>query len=379
MRITNLRLAILICALGAMSESLFYTALAPMLTTLDNELGFKQEQAGLLVAGYAIGYWFGAYPAYRFAARYGPRATAVTGVALVAIATLGFATGNTLPVLMVARILVGVGSVIAYTGLLAAAGAIAGSDQRGMAIGTVYSGSAAGSAVGPLVGTMAVEIGRGPVFAGVAAGQAIVAVLLSRLPTTPNTDHAPMRVMWHYLSSKKVRIGLWITSLPGFALGVLTLSGAYRLDEMGASSTIVALAFSGIAVINVFVAPRIGKASDRLGRRKPLMLALSVAAIAIVLIIAASFEISTVVLISIAGAFMLAVAGPGLALVGDGVHDLGGDPAHGTFLMNLFWGPAAALGAISAGLVHGSVGAEISLLVLAAVAGISLLRVRRLA
>lgn len=379
MRITNLRLAILICALGAMSESLFYTALAPMLTTLDNELGFKQEQAGLLVAGYAIGYWFGAYPAYRFAARYGPRATAVTGVALVAIATLGFATGDTFPVLMVARILVGVGSVIAYTGLLAAAGAIAGSDQRGMAIGTVYSGSAAGSAVGPLVGTMAVEIGRGPVFAGVAAGQAIVAVLLSRLPTTPNTDHAPMRVMWHYLSSKKVRIGLWITSLPGFALGVLTLSGAYRLDEMGASSTIVALAFSGIAVINVFVAPRIGKASDRLGRRKSLMLALSVAAIAIVLIIAASFEISTVVLISIAGAFMLAVAGPGLALVGDGVHDLGGDPAHGTFLMNLFWGPAAALGAISAGLVHGSVGAEISLLVLAAVAGISLLRVRRLA
>ena len=379
MQITNLRLAILICALGAMSESLFYTALAPMLTTLDNELGFKQEQAGLLVAGYAIGYWFGAYPAYRFAARYGPRATAVTGVALVAIATLGFATGDTFPVLMVARILVGVGSVIAYTGLLAAAGAIAGSDQRGMAIGTVYSGSAAGSAVGPLIGSLAVDFGRAPVFTVVAVGQALAAALISRLPTVPNTGHAPMRVMWHYLSSKKVRIGLWITSVPGFALGVLTLSGAYRLDEMGASSTIVALAFSGIAVINVFVAPRIGKASDRLGRRKPLMLALSVAAIAIVLIIAASFEISTVVLISIAGAFMLAVAGPGLALVGDGVHDLGGDPAHGTFLMNLFWGPAAALGAISAGLVHGSVGAEISLLVLAAVAGISLLRVRRLA
>jgi predicted MFS family arabinose efflux permease len=379
MQITNLRLAILICALGAMSESLFYTALAPMLTTLDNELGFKQEQAGLLVAGYAIGYWFGAYPAYRFAARYGPRATAVTGVALVATSTLGFATGDTFPVLMVARILVGVGSVIAYTGLLAAAGAIAGSDQRGMAIGTVYSGSAAGSAVGPLIGSLAVDFGRAPVFTVVAVGQALAAALISRLPTVPNTSHAPMRVMWHYLSSKKVRIGLWITSVPGFALGVLTLSGAYRLDEMGASSTIVALAFSGIAVINVFVAPRIGKASDRLGRRKPLMLALSVAAIAIVLIIAASLEISTVALISIAGAFMLAVAGPGLALVGDGVQDLGGDPAHGTFLMNMFWGPAAALGAISAGFVHGSAGAELSLLVLAAVAGISLLRVRRLA
>lgn len=84
MRITNLRLAILICALGALSESLFYTALAPMLSHLDSQLGFQEEQAGLLVAGYAIGYWFGAYPAYQFAARFGPRATATAGIGCVA-------------------------------------------------------------------------------------------------------------------------------------------------------------------------------------------------------------------------------------------------------------------------------------------------------
>ena len=379
MRITNLRLAILICALGAMSESLFYTALAPLLAQLDQAFGFEHEQAGLLVAGFAIGYWLGAYPAYRFAARFGPRATAVAGIALVAAATLGFALGMTFAVLMTARILVGVGSVTAYTGLLAAAGAIAGSDRRGAAIGTVYSGSAAGSAVGPLIGSLAVEFGRGPVFAIVAGGQALVAGLLTRLPTTPNTEHASMRVMWSYLSSSRVRMGLWITAVPGFALGVLTLSGTYRLDELGAGATIVAIAFSGVAVINVFVAPRIGKASDRLGRRKPLMLGLAVAAIAIVLIAAAAFEVSTVALIAIAGAFMLAVAGPGLALVGDGVHEAGGDPAHATFLMNMAWGPAAALGAVSAGLVHGSTGAELSLLMLAAVAAVSLLLVRRYA
>ena len=378
MRITNLRLAILICALGAMSEALFYTALAPMLTTLDDEFGFKQEKAGLLVAGFAIGYWLAAYPAYRLSARFGPRATATIGIGMVALATLGCAMGDTFAVLMVARIIVGAGSVTAYTGLLAAAGAIAGSDRRGAAIGTVYSGSAAGSAVGPLIGSLAVEFGRGPVFTVVAGGQALVAALLTRLPTVPNTEHAPMREMWSYLSSKKVRTGLWITSVPGFALGVLTLSGTYRLDEIGAGSTIIALAFSGIAVINVFVAPRIGKASDRLGRRKPLMLALVVAAIAIFLIIAVAFEVSTVALIAIAGAFLLAVAGPGLALVGDGINDLGGDPAHGTFLMNVTWGPAAALGAISAGLVHGSVGAERALLLLCVVAVISLVIVRRL-
>lgn len=379
MRISNLRLAILICALGAMSESLFYTALAPLLTTLDAQLGFDHEQAGVLVAGYAIGYWFGAYPGYRLAARFGPRATAAMGVGFVAVATLGFAWGESFPVLMGARLLVGFGSVIAYTGVLSAAGALAGHEQRGAAIGTVYSGSAAGSAIGPLVGSLSVEFGRSPVFTGVAAGQAIVAALLTRLPTMPATEHAPMRTMRSYLSSSRVRTGLWITSVPGFALGVLTLSGTYRLHELGAASTVVALAFSGIAVINVFVAPRIGRASDRMGRRRPLMLALAVAAIAITLIAAASFEISTVVLIAVAGAFMLAVAGPGLALIGDGIRDQGGDPGHATFLMNVFWGPAAALGAIGAGLIHGSIGAEISLIALAGIAVVSLVIVRRLA
>ncbi|MDP4667482.1 MAG: MFS transporter [Gaiellales bacterium] len=378
MRITNLRLAVLICALGAMSEALFYTALAPLLTALDDQFGFHQGQAGLLVAGYAIGYWIGTYPAYRLSARFGPRAAAVVGVACVATATLGFALGATFALLMVARILVGLGSVIAYTGLLSAVGAIAGPQQRGMAIGTVYSGSAAGSAVGPLVGSLAVEFGRGPVFAMVAAGQAVVAGLLTRLPTVPNTDRVSMRVMGSYLTSSRVRTGLWITSVPGFALGVLTLSGTYRLDELGAGSTLIAVAFSGIAVINVFVAPRIGKASDRLGRRTPLMLSLAVAGITVLLIAAVSLEISTVVLIAIAGAFMLAVAGPGLALVGDGIHGAGGDPAHATFLMNAFWGPAAALGAISAGIFHSAGSDALSLLVLTTIIVISLLLTRRL-
>ena len=379
MRISNLRLAILICALGAMSESLFYTALAPLLDQLDNAEGFNHEQAGLLVAGYAIGYWAGALPAYVIVGRIGPRATATAGVAAVAVATLLFAYGDGYATLLGARTLVGAGSVIAYTGVLTAAGAMAGHDRRGGAIGTVYSGSAAGSAIGPLVGALASQFGRTPVFSAVAAGQAVIALLLSRLPSTTGDPLPSPRAVLRHLGSRQVRIGLWITSVPGFALGVLTVSGTYRLHELGAGSIIVASAFSGIAIINVFLAPRLGHASDRMGRRRPLMLALAVAAIAIALIAAVSFEISTVVLIAIAGAFMLTVAGPGLALIGDGIIAEGGDPAGATFLMNVFWGPAAAIGAIGAGLVHGAVSAEVSFLLLAGVAAVSAVAVRRYA
>lgn len=379
MRIANLRLAILICALGAMSESLFYTALAPLLDQLDAAEGFNHEQAGLLVAGYAIGYWLGSLPAYLIVGRIGPRATATVGVASVAVATLMFAYGDGYATLLGARTLVGAGSVVAYTGVLTAAGALAGPDRRGGAIGTVYSGSAAGSAIGPLVGALASQYGRTPVFAAVAGGQAVVALLLSRLPSTTGDPLPSPRTVLRHLGSRQVRIGIWITSVPGFALGVLTVSGTYRLHELGAGSIVVAAAFSGIAIINVFLAPRVGHASDRLGRRRPLMLALVVAAIAITLIAAVSFEVSTVVLIAIAGAFMLAVAGPGLALIGDGILDRGGDPAGATFLMNVFWGPAAAIGAIGAGLVHGGVSAEISFLLLAAIAAASAVAVRRFA
>ncbi len=371
-------LAILICALGALSESLFYTALAPLLTQLDDALGFGHEQAGLLVAGYAIGYWLGTIPASWLSARIGPRATGALGVSGVALATLGFALGDSFVTLLGARLLVGVGSVIAYTGLLAMAAALADESEQGQAIGTVYSGSAAGSAVGPLMGNLAVTLGREPVFCAVAAAQAVVAGLCSRLPRVPNTEHVSMRAIGRYLSSGTIRTALWITSVPGYALGVLTLSGTYRLDEIGAGATAIAIAFSGIAVINVFLAPRIGQASDRRGRRRPLLLALGVSAFAILLMLGATLKIPTVALIAIAGAFMLAVAGPGLALVGDGVRDLRGDPAHATVLMNLCWGPAAALGAITAGMVHGARGAMLSLLLLAIVAAVSVIPVQRL-
>ena len=131
MGIVNGRQATLICALGAMSESLVYTALAPLLDQLDGAEGFNHEQAGLLVAGYAIGYWLGSIPAYRLVALMGARAAATLGIASVALATLLFAYGDNFPVLMGARVLVGTGSVLAYSGVLTAAAAVGGHAGRG--------------------------------------------------------------------------------------------------------------------------------------------------------------------------------------------------------------------------------------------------------
>ena len=50
------RRIVAVCALGALAESLFYTALAPQLPALDRALGFSHELSGFLVDGYSLGH-----------------------------------------------------------------------------------------------------------------------------------------------------------------------------------------------------------------------------------------------------------------------------------------------------------------------------------
>ena len=367
----SLRAVLFVCALGALSESLFYTALAPLLPRIDVDLGLSHTLAGLLVAGYAIGYIIGTLPGYALAARYSPRTAGAIGIALVALGTAGFAFADVLPLLLTARILVGMGAVITYTGVLAVAADVSGPDARGHAIGRVYAGSAAGGAAGPLIGALADAAGRGPIFAFVAIAQTIVAVLIARLPATPPVAAMQLRDVLTQVRYRRVRIGLWITAIPGFTLGVLTVSGSYRIAELGGTSLAIGIAFSGIAVINVFLNPRIGHLSDRIGRERPAAIALICAAVAITVIVLTAIEVSTIALIAMTGALMTTIGGPGLALVGDEIARRGGDPAQATLLMNLFWGPTAAVGAVAAGIFHDAIGAAAALGMLGVVALIS--------
>ena len=200
-----------------------------------------------------------------------------------------------------------------------------------------------------------------------------------RLPGAAPIAATPLRAMLAHVGSAQVRLGLWITSLPGFGLGVLMVSGTYRIQEVMGTTLMIAAAFGGIAVINVFAGPILGNISDRMGRRQPLLVLMTFAAILLGMLIGVEERIPLVILIAIGGALFSLVDGPGFALVGDGVQMRGGNDAEATFLMNLFWGPSAALGAILAGVFHGTGGAMLSFAVLAGITGISALVVYRFA
>jgi MFS family permease len=126
-----------------------------------------------------------------------------------------------------------------------------------------------------------------------------------------------------------------------------------------------------MAVITTILEPLLGRVGDKWGRRRPRFILMLLAVIAMSMLIPIHERVALLVLIAIAGSFFSVVDGPGFALVGDGVESLGGNAAATTFLVNLSWGPFAALGAIVAGVCHDVAGAALSFSVLAAVTAFS--------
>lgn len=371
MRSTRVRYVVLVCALAALIEALFKSTIAPMLPSIARQFGLSHTMGGVLVAAFAIGFAVGTYPALQLTSTMGPRATTVIGIACVAAGILCFAVGGPDGLLFAGRGLAGFGSVVIYSGGIALAMNGVGDERRGATIGAIYSGSYAGAAIGPLIGTAATVLGRMPVFGLLASAPLAVTALLLRLPTVVALPAVNLSTIRGYLRSGRVRLGLWITSLPAFGGGVVVVSGAYCLDEAGASALMIGIAFGAMAVITAILEPLLGRVSDTWGRRRPLLVLMLLTAIMMSMLIPIHERVALVVLIAVAGSIFSVVDGPGFALVGDGVESLGGNDTTTTFLVNLSWGPSAAFGAVLAGVCHDVAGAALSFGVLAAVTAFS--------
>jgi MFS family permease len=140
----------------------------------------------------------------------------------------------------------------------------------------------------------------------------------------------------------------------------LIVSGSFRISEIGGSSLVIALAFSAMAVLYVISSPPLGHLSDTYGRARPLIVLLLLATVALLVLMMVTMPLPAAALIAVGGTLLTLVGGPSFALLTDAVQAQGKSTVEATFLMNLYWGPSAALGAILGGIFHGAVGAELS-------------------
>src|SRR5262249_27516278 len=101
------RLLALVCAIVAV-DTVFFSALTPLLPHYAAAAGMSKAAAGVLMAAYPAGTLLGSLPSGALVARLGDRAVAVLGLALMGAATLAFGWTASAGLLDAARLLQGI-------------------------------------------------------------------------------------------------------------------------------------------------------------------------------------------------------------------------------------------------------------------------------
>lgn len=365
------RLVLLVSAV-VLVESTFFSALVPLLPYYEDEVGLSKQGAGVLTAIYAAGGIAGAIPGGAFAARLGVKAAVLLGLAVMIVASVAFGFADSVWTLNAARFAQGIGSALAWTGGLAWLIAAAPRERRGELIGVAMGSAVAGALVGPVLGWAATEVGPAPAFTVVAGvGLALMAWAWTTPSPPPGTPQR-LREVRRALYQPAVLQGFWFVTLAALLLGIISVLGPLRLDELGWSALAISVAFLISAGCEAALAPVQGRWSDRRGTLAPVRVGLvcSIAcSLGLLLVDQRAIFLVLVVLAGISYGFFWV---PGTAALSEGTERAGLDLAFGVMLLNLAWAPGNVVGAAAGGALADAAGDSVVYLVVIGLCAVSL-------
>jgi MFS family permease len=340
------RLVLLVGAI-VLVDTMFYAAITPLLPTLVDELDLGKNGAGVLTGAYAAGTLLGSLPAGWLIARFGVRPTVLLGLALMSLAGLAFAFGQSVVILDGARFLQGIGGACSWAGGMAWIAEAAPRERRGELLGAAMGAAIFGVQLGPVVGAMAIAVGQEITFASTVAFGVVLACYAWVTPAKGRAE--VLGTPASALRSRSMLAGMWLTALPAVAFGVLDVLAPLRLDELGAGALALGVTFFAAAGVEAVINPLIGRYTDRRGPRTVVRVGLAVTAAALLVIqlpaTALEMAVAVVALSGLLGVLWV----PAMGLLTGGAERVGLDHGFAFAYFNLAWAAGFSLGSVAGG------------------------------
>jgi predicted MFS family arabinose efflux permease len=331
-------------------DTLFFSAIAPLLPHYADEFGLSKSAAGVLTGAYPAGTLLAAIPAVYVARRIGVKGALISGLFLLAASSVAFGLGNSVVVLDVSRFVQGASGALCWSGALAWLVASAPIDRRGRMIGTAMGLAVAGALLGPVLGTAAQQFGDVLIFSFVAVAALGLAAWAATIPGHAEAAVIPdRRTLLRGLRDRSVRAGGWLNTLYGLAFGALSVLVPLRLASLGASGAVVGLVFALSAVGEMVASPLAGRLADRGTRLSPVRAALPGAALVLALLPIPDAAWMVAVLTILSGPTVGSLAAPAGAMLSDAASALGIGQVIAVALANVAWSAGELAGAAGGG------------------------------
>jgi MFS family permease len=359
-------------------DTIFFSALTPLLPHYAHTLGLGKAGAGVLAAAYPTGALIGAIPSGIVAARLGVKPTVLIGMTVVAITTtlVGFST--TAWEIDSARLCQGLASSFSWTGALAWLVAAAPPGRRGALIGQAFACAVGGALLGPALGGVASLAGTRGTFSVVAVASLGVAAWAALTPAAKPDEPEGIAALVRALGDRRIQLGIWFVVLPALLFGTLSVLVPLRLGQLGFGAVAIGALWLGTAGIETVNNIWIGRLADRSGPLVPIRGALVGSIVVAALLPWPHHGFELAALVVCAGLAFGSFYTPGMTLLTHAAEARTLDYGYAFALINVAWAPGQAGGAALGGAIAEATSDTVPYLALAGLAILTLVGLRGL-